>query len=190
MNRVAFIGVGSNIDAYRNCLEGITRVTEDERVELLGLSSLYRTSPVSPILQDDFLNSVFKIGWKGEPVELLSLLETVEQRMGRKRDVLLGPRTLDLDILLFGDLVLETSRLTIPHPRLHERKFVLIPCLEIDSDLVHPEMKLPLARLLGLLGDEQKITPFRTITREEIEQKRKGADERRRLMNTTKKSSA
>jgi 2-amino-4-hydroxy-6-hydroxymethyldihydropteridine diphosphokinase len=171
MDRVAFIGVGSNIDAYSNCIEGIARVIEDERVDFLDLSPLYRTSPVSPIPQDDFLNSVFKIGWKGEPLELLCLLETVEQTMGRKRDVPLGPRTLDLDILLFDDLVLETPQLTIPHPRLHERKFALIPCLEIDRDLVHPVMKLPLARLLNLLGDEQKIAPFKTITKEEVAQR-------------------
>ena len=168
MDRVAFIGVGSNIDPYRNCLEGIARVTEDERVDLLAVSSLYRTSPVSPIPQDHFLNCVFKIGWQREPAELLSLLESVEQTLGRKRDVSLGPRTLDLDILLFDDLVLETPRLTIPHPRLHERKFVLIPCLEIDRDLIHPVMKLPLAQFLTAIGDEQKITLFKTILKEEV----------------------
>ncbi len=171
MNRtgqIAFVGVGSNIDAERNLIYGLRHIVEDGRAELIALSSLYRTSPVSPIPQDDFLNGVIKIGWRGEPLELLSLLESVEKKMGRKRDVPLGPRTLDLDILLFDDVALETPRLTIPHPGLHKRKFVLVPCLEIDGSLVHPVSKIPLARFLAALGDEQKIVLFRAITREEI----------------------
>jgi 2-amino-4-hydroxy-6-hydroxymethyldihydropteridine diphosphokinase len=168
MNRVAYIGVGSNIDPYRNCLRGLRRVAEDARVELLDLSSLYRTSPVSPVAQDDFLNGVCKIGWKGEVLELLYFLESVEQEMGRRREIPLGPRTVDLDILLFDDLILHTSRLTIPHPRMHERKFVLVPCLEIDGELVHPVMKVPLSQLLDALEDEQRITLYKTITKEQV----------------------
>lgn len=168
MDQTAFIGVGSNMDARKNCIEGMRQVMEDKRVALRALSSLYRTSPVSHVAQDDFVNCVFKIGWRGDAMELLSLLESVEQGMGRKRQVPLGPRTIDLDILLFGDLILNTPRLTVPHPRLHERKFVLVPCLEIEGELVHPVMNVPFSRLLGALEDEQKITLYETITKEQI----------------------
>jgi 2-amino-4-hydroxy-6-hydroxymethyldihydropteridine diphosphokinase len=168
MDRIAYVGVGSNIDAHRNCREGIRRIAEDERVKILALSSLYRTSPVSPVAQDDFLNSVCKIAWHGEALELLSLLESVEQVMARRRDIPLGPRTLDLDILLFEGLILNTPRLTVPHPRLHERKFVLVPCLEIDPGLVHPVLHEPFARLLAGIVDDQRIALFKRLTVKEI----------------------
>jgi 2-amino-4-hydroxy-6-hydroxymethyldihydropteridine diphosphokinase len=172
VDRIAYIGVGSNIEAYRNCIEGIGRLTEDGRLGLLCLSSLYRTSPVSPVAQDDFLNCVCKVTWGGEAMDLLEFLESVEQQMGRVRDVPMGPRTLDLDILLFDGLVIDTIRLTIPHPRLHERKFVLVPCLEIDRNLVHPVLNRPFFDILAAIGDDQRIDVFKTVTRDEILEKR------------------
>jgi 2-amino-4-hydroxy-6-hydroxymethyldihydropteridine diphosphokinase len=168
MDRTAFIGVGSNVDARKNCIEGIRRVMEDKRVTLLVLSSLYCTSPVSPVAQDDFVNCVLKIGWRGDAMELLYLLESLEQQMGRKRTVPLGPRTLDLDILLIDKLVFDSSRLTIPHPRLHERKFVLVPCLEIDENLIHPVTNLSFRQLLNALGDEQKVALLERISEDEL----------------------
>jgi len=168
MNHTAFVGVGSNIDAPRNCIAGIRQIIGDERVPFFEVSSLYRTSPVSPVAQDDFLNCVVKIGWKGDASELLAFLEKTERAMGRERVVHLGPRTLDLDILLFDELVLHSEHLTIPHPRLHERKFVLVPLVEIDRDLIHPVMHLPLSHILNGLGDEQKIGFFERITDEAI----------------------
>ena len=174
MDRTAYIGVGSNIDAYRNCIEGIGRITEDDRVELLVLSSLYRTSPVSPVAQADFLNCVCKIRWTRDAFDLLTFLESVEQQMGRRRDVCLGPRTLDLDILLFGNEIIGTDRLAIPHPRLHERKFVLVPCLEIDEGLVHPVLNQPFSLLLSQIHDDQRIAVFEKITKDIILEKRRG----------------
>lgn len=147
-------------------------MTEDGRLCLSSLSSLYRTSPVSPIGQDDFLNCACKITWKGEAAELLEFLESVERQMGRKREIPLGPRTLDLDILLFDDLILDSERLTIPHPRLHERKFVLVPCLEIDADLVHLVLNRSFSDLLASIGDDQRIEVFKTVTIDEIVEKR------------------
>jgi 2-amino-4-hydroxy-6-hydroxymethyldihydropteridine diphosphokinase len=165
---IAYIGVGSNIDAYENCARGIRRVLEHPDISLLGLSSLYRTSPVSPVPQDDFLNCALKVRWAGQPRGLLALLFSVEQERARKRDVPLGPRTLDLDILLFDDLVIETPELVIPHPRLHERRFALVPCLEIDPDLVHPLFSLPLSRFLGEINDDQRLEVFGRLPEEEI----------------------
>jgi len=165
---VAYIGVGSNIDPYEHCAKGIRRVLEHPDIRLLGLSSLFRTSPVSPVPQDDFLNCAVKVQWKGSPHDLLALLLSVEKEQGRKRGVPLGPRTLDLDILLFDDLILETQDLIIPHPRLHERRFALVPCLEIDPDLVHPLFRRPLSEFLETIADEQRVEVFGRLRDEEI----------------------
>jgi 2-amino-4-hydroxy-6-hydroxymethyldihydropteridine diphosphokinase len=169
MAGVAYVGIGSNVgDAFEHCLKGIREVLEDERALFLALSSFYLTSPVSPIAQSDFLNSVLKVRWEGSAPELLSHLQAVEARLGRERKVRFGPRTLDLDILLYDDLILDTPGLTIPHPRLHERKFVLVPCLEIDPGLVHPRLKRPLGECLGLIGPEQEIGFFAKVTRGQV----------------------
>jgi 2-amino-4-hydroxy-6-hydroxymethyldihydropteridine diphosphokinase len=169
MAGVAYVGIGSNLgDAFGHCLRGIREVLDDERALFLALSSFYLTSPVSPIHQSDFLNSALKVRWEGSAPELLSHLQAVEARLGRKREVRLGPRTLDLDILLYDDLLLDTPGLTIPHPRLHERKFALVPCLEIDPGLIHPRLKRPLEQCLGLLGREQEIAFFAKVARDQI----------------------
>jgi 2-amino-4-hydroxy-6-hydroxymethyldihydropteridine diphosphokinase len=168
MTGVAYIGVGSNIDAYENCIEGIRIVREDERVGFLALASLYRSSPVSPVPQDDFINSALKIAWRGSPRELLAFLASVERERARTRLVPLGPRTLDLDILLFDDLLLDTPDLVIPHPRLHERRFALVPCLEIDPSLVHPRLGKPLASFLGEIGSDQRLELIGRVPGSEI----------------------
>ena len=165
---IAYIGVGSNIDAYENCAKGIRRVLEHGDIRLLGLSSLFLTSPVSPVPQDDFLNCALKVQWAGQPRDLLAFLLSVERERARKRDVPLGPRTLDLDILLFDDLIIETPELVIPHPRLHERRFALVPCLEIDPSLVHPRLGRPLSEFLGEINDEQRLEIFGRLPEEEI----------------------
>jgi 2-amino-4-hydroxy-6-hydroxymethyldihydropteridine diphosphokinase len=169
MAGVAYIGIGSNVgDAFDNCLQGVMAVISDERVAFVALSSLYRTSPVSPVAQADFLNGALKIVWRGTPRKLLSFLHAVEAGLGRRREVRFGPRTLDLDILFFDDVVLDAPGLIIPHPRLHERKFALVPCLEIDPNLIHPRFKRPLAEYLAQLGDEQKIDLFGPIPSDRI----------------------
>ncbi len=166
---IAFVGIGSNIgDVFGNCLKGIEDVISEERAHFVALSSFYKTSPVSPVPQDDFLNCVLKLAWDASPPELLAFLLSVERKRGRTREVALGPRTLDLDILLFNALVLDTPDLTIPHPRLHERKFALIPCLEIDPGLVHPRLKQPLAALVKRLGPEQAVELQKTVSKEEL----------------------
>jgi len=165
---IAYIGVGSNIDPYANCAKGLRRLLQHPHIRLLGLSSLFRTSPVSPVPQDDFLNCALKVQWEGSPLDLLALLLSVEKEQGRKRDIPLGPRTLDLDILLFDDLILETPELVIPHPRLHERRFALVPCLEIDPDLVHPLFGGPLSQFLEEIGDGQRLEVFGRLQEEEI----------------------
>ncbi len=166
---LAYVGIGSNIgDVFENCLKGIKELISDERAHFLALSSFYKTSPVSPVPQDDFLNCALKLAWDASPPDLLAFLQSVEQKQGRTREIALGPRTLDLDILLFDALILDNPGLTIPHPRLHERKFALIPCLEIDPGLVHPRLKHPLAAFLEQISDEQTVELQTTMSKEEL----------------------
>jgi dihydroneopterin aldolase / 2-amino-4-hydroxy-6-hydroxymethyldihydropteridine diphosphokinase len=153
-----FIGIGSNIgDRYSNCKSSMDQIMHDNRAEFSALSSFYRTSPVSPVPQEEFLNCVLKIRWHGSPLELLALLNRIEALMGRVRQVAQGPRIIDLDILLMDDLLLETAELTVPHPRLHERKFTLAPILEIEPYAIHPRLGRPLKDFLDEIGPEQVI---------------------------------
>lgn len=180
MAHTAFIGIGSNLgDPYSNCKSSVDHLIKDSRVESFSLSSFYVTSPVSPVAQGDFLNCVLQIGWRGSPYELQALLVDVEALMGRVRDVPLGPRIIDLDILLFDDMVLDDPQLTIPHPRLHERKFTLVPLLEINPTIVHPRLKRPLSELLNGLGEEQKIGLFDPEASHEIPDSDRTASPRR-----------
>jgi 2-amino-4-hydroxy-6-hydroxymethyldihydropteridine diphosphokinase len=157
-----FIGIGSNIgDKYSNCKSSIDQIISDHRAEFSALSSFYLTSPVSPVPQEEFLNSVLNIRWHGSPLDLLALLNHIEAVMHRVRDVPQGPRVIDLDILLIDDLVLESTELTVPHPRLHERKFALVPLLEIDPCAIHPRLRRPLRDFLDEIGPEQAIEMFK-----------------------------
>lgn len=165
----AFIGLGSNVgDHYANCTRGIREVLGDSRATLKAVSSLYYTSPLSTIPQPDILNGVFAVDWKGSAVELLWALKQIEVRMGRLRGPRNGPRIIDLDILLFDDAVIRAPDLIVPHPRLHKRKFALIPCLEIAPSLIHPVLKKPLHDLLEAIQGKQTIHRFCTIREEDI----------------------
>jgi 2-amino-4-hydroxy-6-hydroxymethyldihydropteridine diphosphokinase len=165
-----FIGIGSNVgDRQSNCIKSIQEMVKDGRLRLNGVSSLYRTSPVSAIPQDDFINCAIFVAWAGSPLSLLELLMSIENRMGRVRDGRKdSPRLIDLDILLFGNLVLQEHSLTIPHAELHKRKFALIPCLEIDPQIIHPGLRRPLATFLGKIDEPQLIEHIRKISMDEI----------------------
>jgi len=157
-----FIGIGSNIgNRYHNCRSSIDRIISDYRAEFSALSSFYSTSPVSPVPQEGFLNCVLRIRWHDSPLALLALLNHIEDAMGRVRDIPQGPRVIDLDILLIDDLIIETADLTVPHPRLHERKFTLVPILEIEPSAIHPLLGRPLKEFLDKIGREQTIQLFK-----------------------------
>ena len=159
MKYKVLIGIGSNIgNGIKNCIEAIKKISADKRIDLKIVSSFYTTSPVSTVKQDDFINCAILINWKGAPKELLELLLNIENSMGRVRETKDGPRIIDLDILLFGDTILDEPFLTIPHKELHKRKFALVPCLEIDPHLIHPLHKKPLNDFLPNIGDDQIIT--------------------------------
>jgi 2-amino-4-hydroxy-6-hydroxymethyldihydropteridine diphosphokinase len=165
-----FIGIGSNVgDSQGACINSIRELIKDGRLRLQGYSSLYRTSPLSEIPQEDFVNCAVFVSWAGSPLSLLELLMGIENRMGRIRDGRKdSPRVIDLDILLFGNLVLHEHSLVIPHAELHKRKFAIVPCLEIDPQIIHPDLRRPLATFLSTLEGPQPVEFIRKITMDEI----------------------
>ncbi|MFN7086942.1 MAG: 2-amino-4-hydroxy-6-hydroxymethyldihydropteridine diphosphokinase [Burkholderiales bacterium] len=135
----AFIALGANLDHPERQIEaGIRELAALPRTRLVRKSSLYRSAPVGYLDQPDFVNAVVQIETGLEPRELLAALLAIEQRHGRVRDFANAPRTLDLDIVLFGERVLHEEGLTIPHPRMHERAFVVVPLAEIAPDAPVP----------------------------------------------------
>ncbi len=158
MKNNVFIGIGSNIgDKIKNCLDSIKVIAVDKRAHMRSVSSLYATSPVSGIAQEDFVNCALSIDWDDTAFELLHLLNDIETEMGRERGIKDGPRIIDLDILLFSDAVIDEASLTVPHPELHRRKFAIVPCLEIEGEIIHPSYNKPLKEFLPHIDDNQKI---------------------------------
>ncbi len=134
-----FVGLGANVgDAMGRIRQAIAELSRIPRSGLLAQSSLYRTAPLGIQDQPDFVNAVVKLRTELSPEELLGDLHRIEQRHGRVRREKNGPRTLDLDLLLYDDLVSHNPSMIIPHPRMHERAFVLFPLNEIAPDSVIP----------------------------------------------------
>ena len=164
MGEKVFIGIGSNIgDGIKNCMMAIKSISSDKRADLKSISSFYTTSPVSEIKQDDFINCAILVSWEGAPNELLKFLMDIENSMGRTREIKDGPRIIDLDILLFGDMVLDGPSLTIPHKELHKRRFALMPCIEIDPDYILPTHKRPLVDFLPEISEDQVVTKLQGL---------------------------
>jgi len=149
----ALIGFGSNqgdsVSIWGKALEALRR---HPRIDVVRVSSLYRTEPVGMVDQAWFINGVILVKTSLEPLDLLDLTSKIEEDYGRIRTIRWGPRRLDLDILFHGDRLIDGPRLTIPHPRLHERSFVLIPLVEIAPDWVHPVLKMQAHVLLAELS--------------------------------------
>ena len=135
----AYIGLGSNLaDPVKQVEAALDELDRVPQTRLVKRSSLYRTKPVGYAAQPDFVNAVAQLETGLPPERLLDELQAIEARHGRERSFPNAPRTLDLDLLLFGKLVVQTERLTVPHPRMRERAFVLEPLREIAPDLELP----------------------------------------------------
>ncbi len=155
----AFVALGSNLGNPVQTIEDAIDAMAALRGSLLmAISSLYRTAPVGLKHQPDFINAVVALDTRLGPRELLEELFALEARFGRERSVKNAPRTLDLDLLLHGDAIINHPALTLPHPRMHERAFVLAPLAEIAPSLVIPG-RGPVAALLAACAD-QRIHPL------------------------------
>jgi 2-amino-4-hydroxy-6-hydroxymethyldihydropteridine diphosphokinase len=154
---VAAVALGSNLesrfgDRRANLLEAVKRVGELGEVRVV--SSFYDTEPVGYVAQGRFLNGALLLETELEPVELMRGLLAVERAMGREREgaVAKGPRVIDLDLLLYDDVVMATEELTLPHPEMQERRFVLEPLAEIAPGMVHPVLGLTVQVMLERLA--------------------------------------
>ena len=145
-----YIGFGSNQgDSVRICREAIEALRRHPEIDVVRVSSLYRTEPVGMVQQDWFVNGVISCKTSLKPLDLLDVTRRIEEDFGRVRAVRWGPRSLDMDILSYGELQVDLPGLTIPHPRLHERLFVLVPLEEIAPDWRHPLFKITARELLA-----------------------------------------
>jgi len=155
----AYVGLGSNLgDRAAYLLLGLSALSRLPKTHLLRLSPVYETDPVGPP-QPPYLNVVAELETELSPTGLLAEMLRVEKALGRERRERWGPRTLDLDLLLYGDLVLEEAGLSVPHPRLHERAFVLVPLLDLLPEGRHPLLGQSFAELLASL-DASSVRPL------------------------------
>ena len=138
MTRIVYLGLGSNVGDRRSHLQtAIERLTAPD-LRVLRVSPIYETEPVDYTAQRWFLNLVVEAETELFPMQLLSRTGRIERELGRVRTVAKGPRTIDIDILLYGSAVVHSAKLEIPHPRMGERRFVLVPLADLAPDLRHP----------------------------------------------------
>ena len=157
---VAYVSAGSNIgDRLENCKIGLSAIEMSGAAVIKAWSNFYMTSPVDYREQDWFVNAAVKIETDLAPAILFKEMAAIQTRAGRSSDaVRFGPRVLDLDIIFYDDMVMDSPELTIPHPRMHMRRFVLEPLCDIDPLVVHPVLKRNLKDLLERLDDNEQKT--------------------------------
>jgi 2-amino-4-hydroxy-6-hydroxymethyldihydropteridine diphosphokinase len=155
----AYISLGSNLgDRAGNLLLGIRGIL-DRGYEVTRLSQIYETEPVETFPQPTFLNMVAELRVKAglQPEDLLEQLLGIEQSLGRTRDSTKGPRTIDLDLLLYGEHVVDNQSLTLPHPQFHRRRFVLVPLAELCPNLEHPVIHRTITELVQETTDRSEV---------------------------------
>lgn len=159
MTEIAYLSLGSNLgNREQNLKEAVRRASTLGRV--VAVSSFYETEPVEVTDQPWFLNCVLALETTAEPAQLMRELLRIEHEMGRQRLVKKGPRSIDIDILLFGNAVVNTPDLTIPHPEMTRRRFVLEPLAEIAPDLLHPVSQKTVTLLLAELAPGQRVQKY------------------------------
>jgi 2-amino-4-hydroxy-6-hydroxymethyldihydropteridine diphosphokinase len=152
-----YIALGTNVGEREANLLQALRLLPESGVLVRRVSSIYETEPVDYLDQEWFLNAVLEAQTELDALDLLSALRLIETRMGSKKAFAKGPRKIDLDILLYGDETIDTPELQVPHPRMLERKFVLIPLAEIAPSLRHPSWKSGVAHLLAGSRDASTV---------------------------------
>lgn len=152
----AFIGVGSNLgDRYENILSAEKKINSSDNCKVVELSKIYETEPFGYIDQDRFLNCVFEVKTLLTPLQFINLLLKIEKLLKRERAIRWGPRTIDLDILFYDDIITSFEEAVIPHPRMHERMFVLKPLCDLAPYYVHPVINERCYRIAEKLESEQ-----------------------------------
>jgi 2-amino-4-hydroxy-6-hydroxymethyldihydropteridine diphosphokinase len=148
----AYLGIGGNLgNRYANMRRAVRQI--GRTLPILSVSSLYETAPVGFADQPAFLNAVVAVSAPDDPHELHRTLQEIEEHLGRKRTFANAPRTIDIDILLHGDAILRHDTLEIPHPRMLQRAFVMVPLAEIAPDTLHPVQQQAIVDLERHLGD-------------------------------------
>ena len=155
---VVYVGLGSNLgDRREHIRQAIDLLGKEKGIRVVMLSSMYETEPVGFEDQQWFANAVVRLETQLSPVALLRVLKTIEKTIGRMPTFRWGPREIDLDLLLYDQICMKSPELTIPHPRMHERAFVLIPLAEIAGDLFHPTTGKTIRMLLSGLQNQKAV---------------------------------
>lgn len=158
MHKTVYLSLGSNLgDREANLLTAIDKLKDKEIGNPVAVSSFYETEPVEVSSQPWFLNCALKLDTEKMPRQLIAAILALEQDMGRQRKQKKAPRTIDIDILLFGSSIVEIPSLTVPHPRMHERRFVLEPLAEIAPEVRHPIFKRTIRELRDALPAGQTV---------------------------------
>jgi 2-amino-4-hydroxy-6-hydroxymethyldihydropteridine diphosphokinase len=169
MVNVAFISLGSNIgNRYDYLSKAIENLAKHSKIQLVNTSSVYETDPVGYEEQDLFLNMVIEVHTELSANELLDLCLKLELELGRKREMVWGPRTIDLDILLFNQENIKSEKLIIPHPRMLERNFVMIPLSEIKPDIIIPNIEKPLDAWIKELPNKEGVRIWKRKNGEDV----------------------
>jgi 2-amino-4-hydroxy-6-hydroxymethyldihydropteridine diphosphokinase len=164
MSVCSYVGMGSNLGDRAGNLLLAARGMMEAGFSIRRLSAVYETEPVDVTEQPAFLNMVAELRVTlFSPEQTLARLLRIEYALGRRRETPRGPRTVDLDLLLYGDERRETEFLRLPHPRLHLRRFVLTPLAELVPDLVHPTLRRTIARLLAETADEAGVRRWKSF---------------------------
>jgi len=157
---VVYLSLGSNMGDKEDNIRKALKLIEDVD-EIRKVSPLYQTEPMGFKNQSYFLNCVIEVQTNSNPEQMLLFLKSIEQKLGRINTVKNGPRIIDIDILLYDDFCIETDDIVIPHPRLHERLFVLIPLMDVNPDVIHPLLKKTVRELYDAIQHEEMVTLYK-----------------------------
>ena len=151
---IIYLGLGSNIgNKIENIIVAVDKLKSNSEITFVALSSFYETEPREYLNQDNFINAVVKLQTTFSAIELYKIIKNIETEMGRKTTFQNGPRLIDIDILLYGDEIINTNGILIPHTKIGERKFVLIPFAEIDNSVIIPGIQKSISQLLNSCND-------------------------------------
>jgi len=154
-----FLSLGSNLGDSRNNLQKAVEYLRNdaEKNQVVGISPVYRTKAWGKTDQPDFLNLVVELHTKLNPEKLMQALLEIEKKMGRVRNEKWGARSIDIDILLYGNEIVNSENLILPHPEMHNRKFVLVPMMDLNPNAIHPIFKKNISQLLNECNDESAV---------------------------------